>query len=129
MNDEFVNRRSGVQIPKAAQVVTRSRDTRVTCESGPGIRRAADPLDLLEQHGLVGLLASYAQRFDVAFGQVIRPGKVVTPMQRRAVTARREFILFLRTEGYSWPSIGRLLGMDHSSAMYAAGALKKARLR
>lgn len=58
-----------------------------------------------------------AERHGVSLEKMLTPGKAHTDQQAKASKARVLFVLSLRGIAWSWPQIGKLLGLDHTTCM------------
>lgn len=77
--------------------------------------------DRLSEHPDIAAAAGrIAERYGVTVGDIARPRREVTDLSFSAKAAQTHFVLSLRGVGWSWPAIGRLLGVDHTTAMYMA---------
>lgn len=84
--------------------------------------------DRLSEHPEIAAAAGrIAERYGVTVGEIANPRRHVTGRSVQARAARKHFILALRGIAWSWPAIGALLGMNHTSAMHAADRLARRR--
>ncbi len=69
-------------------------------------------------------VAAIARSHSVALRDVLGRSRTL-----RVVEARRVAMAYARSLGLSYPEVGALFGRDHSSVMFALGAVTKVRPR